>query len=242
MKIWLALLLALAACTRAADDRAPRETGERGDRGSRVAEAQSPTEIAPALDIPADAPLVAFVGDSLAAGLHLPPDRAFPAAAQRLLARQGRPFRLLNAGVSGDTSAGGLSRIDWVLARKPAVVVLELGGNDGLRGQDVAAIESNLRAIVTRATSAGARVVLLGIQMPPSYGAAYCEAFAAIYTRIARDLPVAFEPRFLEGVGGVREMLLEDGLHPTAAGHERLAANIAGSLARALDSLAPAVR
>lgn len=242
LSIGLTLALLSAACSRPADDATVRESGERGDRGSRVADAEAAPDLGARIDVAADAPLVAFLGDSLAAGLHLPPERAFPAAAQRLLVQSGHPFRLLNAGVSGDTSAGGLSRVDWVLAQKPAVLVVELGGNDGLRGQPVASIESNLRAIVTRATDAGVRVLLLGIQMPPSYGAAYCEAFAALYPRIASELAIEYEPRFLDGVGGVPEMVLEDGLHPTAAGQERLAANVVPALKRVLASLPAPVR
>jgi acyl-CoA thioesterase-1 len=192
--------------------------------------------------IPADAPLVAVLGDSLAAGLHLAAEQAFPAVLQRNLAAVGLPFRLVNAGVSGDTSAGGLRRIDWILQQKPAVLVVELGGNDGLRGQDVAGVEANLRAIVQRAQAAGARVVLLGVQVPTSLGAEYGARFAAVYPRIASELGVAFVPGFLDGVGGVPEMLLEDGLHPTPAGHRRLAQNIAPTLRSALEELRAAGR
>jgi acyl-CoA thioesterase-1 len=188
--------------------------------------------------VPADAPLVVFLGDSLAAGLHLAPDEAFPAVLQRELAAAGRPFRLVNAGTSGDTTAGGLRRVDWLLKQRPDVLVVELGGNDGLRGQELASIEANLRAIVTQGRAAGARVVLCGMDVPTSLGADYAQGFRAIYPRVAAELGAEFVPGFLDGVGGVPDMNLEDGLHPTAAGHERLARNALPVLRDVLESLA----
>ncbi len=206
-----------------------------GEAASKVA-ARTAESSSGGLEVPADAPLVVFLGDSISAGLHLSADEAFPAIVQRDLAAAGHPFRLVNAGVSGDTSAGGLRRIDWILKQSPDVLVVELGGNDGLRGQDIASVETNLRAIVTRAQAGGARVVLLGMQIPTSYGADYAGGFAGIYSRIAQDLGVAFVPDFLAGVGGVPEMTLEDGLHPTAAGHVRLARNVAPVLQSAVEA------
>jgi len=210
-----------------------------GEAPSKVAGATAPdTAAAPA--IPADAPLVVFLGDSISAGLHLSASEAFPAVLQRELAAAGHPFRLVNAGVSGDTSAGGLRRIDWILKQAPDVVVVELGGNDGLRGQELAGVESNLRAIVKRVVDTGARVVLLGVQIPTSYGAEYSGDFGRMYARIADDLGVAFVPEFLAGVGGVPEMTLEDGLHPTARGHERLARNVAPVLSKVIGEVSKA--
>ncbi len=204
-----------------------------GEAASRVAGALDPAQPAE-LSIPSDAPLVAVLGDSIAAGLHLSAHQAFPAVLQRDLAAAGLPFRLVNAGVSGDTSAGGLRRIDWILQQKPAVLVIELGGNDGLRGQDPDAVEANLRAIATRAQSAGARVLLLGVQLPSSYGADYAGRFAAIYPRLSQDLGIELVPEFLAGVGGVPDMNLEDGLHPSTKGHERIAQTVAPALRRML--------
>jgi acyl-CoA thioesterase-1 len=224
------LLAGLCAC---GDESAPAPALP-GEAPSRVAGASDPTQ-APELSIPADAPLVVFLGDSIAAGLHLPAHQAFPAVLQRELAADGLPFRLVNAGVSGDTSAGGLRRIDWILQQKPTVLVIELGGNDGLRGQDLASVESNLRAIATRALAAGARVLLLGVQIPTSYGADYAGGFAAIYTRLSQELGVELVPEFLSGVGGVPEMNLEDGLHPTAKGHEKIAQTVAPALRKVLE-------
>lgn len=181
-------------------------------------------------------PKVAFLGDSISAGLHLPADEAFPAVVQRELAARGSSFQLLNAGVSGDTSAGGLRRVDWILKQAPAVVVVELGGNDGLRGQPVALIEQNLRAIIAKIRERGAAVLLLGIRIPPNYGASYVAEFEAVYPRIARDLGVPFVPFFMQDVAGVAELNLPDGLHPTKEGHERIAARVAEPLRALLAS------
>ncbi len=220
-------LLLLAACSR--DETSGRPAT--GDRGSSDAEHSSSGL---SVEIPADAPTVAFLGDSISAGLGLDPDEAFPAVLQQELAELELPFHLVNAGVSGDTSAGGLRRLDWVMRSEPDVLVLELGGNDGLRGQDVEEVERNLRAIIERAKGAGAKVLLLGMRIPPSLGADYAASFAALYERVATDEDVAFVPFFMKGVGGDPRMNLEDGLHPTAAGHRRLAENVLPTLRRLL--------
>jgi acyl-CoA thioesterase-1 len=189
---------------------------------------------AAAPEVPADAPLVVFLGDSIAAGLHLSASEAFPAVLQRELVELDLPFRLVNAGVSGDTSAGGLRRVDWILRQAPDVVVVELGGNDGLRGQSPEGVEANLREIVARCRAAGAEVLLLGVRLPPSLGPDYVAAFDALYPRLAGELDLAFVPHFLDGVGGVPELNLEDGLHPTAEGHRRIAERVAPALASLL--------
>ncbi len=187
--------------------------------------------------IPDDAPTVAFLGDSIAAGLHLARHEAFPAVLQRRLTAAGRPFHLVNAGVSGDTTAGGLARVDWVMRRAPQIVVVELGANDGLRGQPLDAIEANLRAIVAGLRERGARVLLLGMRLPPNYGPDYTSGFATLYERVADDLDVAAVPFFMEGVAGEPDLNLPDGLHPTPAGHERLARNVEAQLTRLLAEL-----
>jgi acyl-CoA thioesterase-1 len=179
-------------------------------------------------------PPVAFLGDSITAGYELRAEQAYPALVRDQLAREGKPFKLINGGVSGDTSAGGLRRLDWLLTQKPAVVVLELGANDGLRGTPVGEIEKNLRAIVEKARARGARVLLLGMRLPPSYGDPYASEFAALYDRVARELSLAYVPFFMQGVAGVTELTLEDGLHPTVDGHLKLAANVAPALASLL--------
>jgi len=172
-------------------------------------------------------PLVVFLGDSIASGLNLEAREASHALPQRELAEEGVPFRLINAGVSGDTSAGGLRRIDWLLKQDPDWVVIELGGNDGLRGVALDAIEANLRAIVARVQGAGARVLLLGMCLPANYGQDYITGFLALYERIAREAELPFVPCFLEGVGGVSELNQPDGIHPTAEGQRRLAEKLA---------------
>jgi acyl-CoA thioesterase-1 len=190
---------------------------------TRPPAAPSPPVARPA---PGAAPLVVFLGDSLTAGLGLPADQTYPSLLAKELSGDGLPARVINAGVSGDTSAGGLRRLRWLLAQHPAVVVVGLGGNDALRGQPVEEIERNLREIVTQARLAGAQVLLLGMQIPPNYGPDYTSAFAAIYPRIARDLHVPLVPFLLAGVGGVAELNQADGIHPTAAGQVKVADNV----------------
>lgn len=230
-----AVLATLATLVVACSDRAPDpDRGLPGDRAaSSVADDGTPPP--PPLDVPADAPVVAFLGDSISAGLHLPADQAFPAVLQRLLFEEGLPFRLVNAGSSGDTAAGGLRRLAWIQRSAPAVVVIELGGNDALRGQELASIEENLRALVAGVRAGGARPLLLGMRIPTSYGEPYAEDFAALYARVAEDLDVPFVPFFMSDVAGVPELMLPDGLHPTAEGHRLLARRLAAPLRALLE-------
>ncbi len=171
-------------------------------------------------------PRVVFLGDSLTAGLGLDEDQAYPAVIARALQKEGRAIQLVNAGVSGDTSAGGLSRLSWLLGQHPDVMVVALGANDGLRALPVEETEKNLRQIVRRARAAGARVLLLGMRIPPNYGPDYTGRFEAMYPRLAKDLKVPLVPFLLEGVGGVRALNQADGIHPTAEGQEILAKNV----------------
>ena len=216
------------ACGGRAPDAVVRDDPERAGPGG------ASSNDAAAGVVAADAPLVVFLGDSITAGLHLARDEAFPARVAAKLAAEGAPIRAVNAGVSGDTSAGGLRRLDWVLAQRPAVLVVELGANDGLRGLPIDAIEENLATLVARARESGAKVLLLGMQLPPSYGKAYADAFTGLFERVASATGAAFVPLFLDGVGGVPDQNLEDGLHPNARGHERLAENVAPHLAKLL--------
>lgn len=179
-------------------------------------------------------PFVIFLGDSLTAGLGLAADQAYPALLQRRLEKEGIPVRSLNAGVSGDTSAGGLTRLDWLLSQKPDVLVVGLGGNDGLRGLPLEQTEKNLREIVRRAQAAGVDVLLLGMQIPPNYGPEYTQGFAEIYTRIAKEMNVPLVPFLLEGVGGVEKLNQADGIHPTAEGQEKVAEVVAPYLEKVL--------
>jgi acyl-CoA thioesterase-1 len=171
-------------------------------------------------------PVVVFLGDSLTAGLGLDGREAFPALLGTRLAAQGRPVRVINAGVSGDTTAGGLRRLDWLLRQKPALIVVGLGANDALRGADIGEIDRNLREILRRSRAAGARVLLLGMQIPPNYGPDYTHRFNALYPRIAKDLGVPLVPFLLEGVGGILELNQADGIHPTAVGERKVADNV----------------
>ncbi len=188
-------------------------------------------------EAPAGAPTVAFLGDSIGAGLHLAEQQAFPARLAARLAAEGRPFRLVNASESGRTTSGARSALPWVLRSQPDVVVLEIGGNDGLRGIPLEEVEANLRALIEGARAAGAAVLLLGVRLPPNYGA-YGAEFDALYPRLAEEYGLAFVPFFMEGVGGVPAMNQDDGLHPTPEGQERLADNVAGALREVLAGLA----
>jgi acyl-CoA thioesterase-1 len=171
-------------------------------------------------------PLVIFLGDSLTAGYDLPAEFAFPALVQKLSGEKGRPIRVVNAGVSGDTTSGGLDRLSWLLEQKPDLLVLGLGVNDAFRGQPVDRIETNLREIVKRAKAAGARVLLLGMRVPTNYGPDYAEAFAAIYPKIAKSEKVTLMPFLLDGVGGHADLNLDDGIHPNQEGHKLIADNL----------------
>jgi acyl-CoA thioesterase-1 len=165
-------------------------------------------------------PVVLFFGTSLTAGLGLEPEEAYPALIQQKIDSAGLPFRAVNAGVSGETSAAGLRRIDWLLTQPVAVLVLELGANDALRGQDVAAAKRNLQEIIdrTKAAHPNVRIVIAGMQAPPNLGRRYTSEFARIFTDLARENRATLIPFLLEGVGGVPELNQGDGIHPNAEG------------------------
>lgn len=167
-----------------------------------------------------------FLGDSLTAGYGLEEAEGFPARVGAELGRRGVAVRVVNAGVSGDTTAGGLARLDWLLAQRPRILVVGLGANDGLRGLSLGHTEANLREIVRRARAAGVAVLLLGMRIPPNYGADYSGEFAALYPRLARELAVPLVPFLLDGVAARPELNLPDGIHPTAEGQARVAENV----------------
>jgi acyl-CoA thioesterase-1 len=185
-------------------------------------------------------PTVVFLGDSLTAGLGLAAEEAWPALVAEQLAARGTPIRAVNAGVSGDTSAGGLRRLAWLLRQRPDAVIVELGANDGLRGQPVAGVEANLRTIVERSRRAGARVLLVGLRVPPSLGGEYARQFADLYPRLARELDVPLVPFLLAGVAGDPTLNLPDGIHPNAEGQRRVAALVRPHLERVLAEPQPA--
>lgn len=180
---------------------------------------------------PAAAPRVVFLGDSLTAGFGLGEEQAFPARVGELMAARGTPIAVVNGGVSGDTSAGALERVDWLLSRPAAVVVVSIGANDGLRGQPVENVEANLRAIVRRAKAAGARVLVTGQKIPINYGPDYARAFESLYPRVAREEGAALLPFLLEGVAMRPELNQADGIHPTPEGQEIVARHVAEALA-----------
>jgi acyl-CoA thioesterase-1 len=172
--------------------------------------------------------VIVFLGDSITAGYGLDPSQAYPALIQEKIDAQRWQFKVVNAGQSGDTTAGGLGRMDWLLRNRVDVLVLELGGNDGLRGLPVETTKKNLQAIIdrTRAKYPAAKIVLAGMMVPPNMGRDYGQRFEAVFRDIAKQNKAALIPFVLEGVGGVRDLNLSDGIHPTAKGHEIVAANV----------------
>lgn len=177
--------------------------------------------------------IVAF-GDSLSAGYNLPHDAAFPNQLEAALAEQGLNVRVVNAGVSGDTTAGGVARLDWMLGDAPDLVIVELGANDALRGIAPAQVEANLDAILKRLTSEGIGVVLAGMYAPPNMGTEYAQAFNAIYPRLAERHDVPLYPFFLDGVAAERDLLQGDGMHPTAEGVAEIVRRILPTVRQAL--------
>jgi acyl-CoA thioesterase-1 len=172
-----------------------------------------------------EAPVVLFVGDSLTAGYGLDPDEAFPALIQRKIDGAGLRYRAVNAGVSGETSAGARRRIDWLLSEPVAVLVVETGANDGLRGQDPAATAENIQAIFDRARRQASppKLVVVGMRAPPNYGADFARRFRDIYPELAKKNGAVLVPFLLDGVAGVPALNQADGIHPTAEGQRKLA-------------------
>jgi acyl-CoA thioesterase-1 len=168
---------------------------------------------------------VVFLGDSLTAGLGVQPGEAFPALVGDKIRAAGLPYQVENAGLSGDTSAGGLRRIDWILQRPIDLLVLELGANDGLRGLDLKSMKANLQAIIdkTKAKNPQVKIVLAGMQVPPNLGADYASGFQRVFDELARENNATLIPFLLEGVGGHRELNQQDLIHPSPAGHRIVA-------------------
>ena len=164
------------------------------------------------------APRIVFLGDSLTAGYGLAKEQSVPSLIQSRLASQGYRYEVINAGVSGDTSAGGLSRLEWSLDGNVEVLVIELGANDGLRGLPVAQMKRNLNEIITQARQRGITVILTGMEAPPNYGPAYTSEFRQAFRDLAREHNVGFVPFYLEGVAGNPTLNISDGLHPNPAG------------------------
>ncbi len=169
---------------------------------------------------------IVCLGDSLTAGLGVDEDQAFPAVVQHLARSDGLDWTLINAGVSGDTSAGGLRRVAWLVKAKPDWVLVALGANDGLRGQPPSATHDNLVAIVQHFRAAGVKVALAGMQMPTNYGEEHRTAFAAVFPQIAQETSAPLLPFLLDGVGGVARLNQADGIHPTVEGQALVARHV----------------
>jgi acyl-CoA thioesterase I len=179
---------------------------------------------APRREVPPQAPdprpvILAF-GDSLTSGHGVELLHSYPSRLQKELDSRGYKYRVVNAGISGDTTSGGLSRIDAAIAVRPAIVILELGGNDGLRGLPIREVRANLEQIIVKCQAAGAKVVLAGMTLPRNYGRDYIRDFEAMYSELAKHYKTALIPFFLEGIAGQMDLNQDDGIHPTSAGYE----------------------
>jgi acyl-CoA thioesterase-1 len=230
MKLRLALTLALtaAACAPRADTvedpaRAPSKDVRAPATGS-TAGAAVPNGAAAAAA--ATRPRIAVLGDSLTAGLGVSKTAAFPSLLQQRLDAAGLDFEVVNAGVSGDTSAGGLARLDWALDGDVRILIVALGGNDGLRGLPPEELQRNLAQIIERSQARGITVVLAGMEAPPNYGRDYIVSFHKVYPALATKYAVALVPFLLQGVAGNETLNQRDGIHPTAAGARIVADNV----------------
>ena len=185
----------------------------------------------------AASPKLLVLGDSLTAGFGLPHQDGFQAQMQAALAARGRDVRFIDGAVSGDTTAGGLARLDWVLADKPDAAIVELGANDGLRGLDPQAMESNLSAILDKLAARHIPVLLCGMYAIPNFGPLYGEAFKAVYARLGKRPGVLFDPFFLQDVATVTALNQPDGLHPNATGVKKIVARLLPSVEKLLDQV-----
>ncbi|OZY46367.1 arylesterase [Pseudomonas lundensis] len=170
---------------------------------------------------------ILIVGDSISAGFGLDTRLGWVSLLEQRLEREGHDDRVVNASISGDTSAGGQARLPALLTEhKPDVVIVELGGNDGLRGQPPAQLQQNLASMIQQSKKAGAKVLLLGMRLPPNYGVRYTTAFAEVFPKVAEENDIPLVPFLLEGIGGVPSMVQSDGIHPTAEAQPRLLDNV----------------
>jgi acyl-CoA thioesterase-1 len=215
-----------------------------GCRGSREAQESQPAEPAPASAAPAATPSgdsgrprIVLLGDSLTAGLGLLESQAYPAVLQQKIDADGYGFEVDNAGVSGDTSAGGLRRLDWALQGNARVLVLALGANDGLRGLSVAEMTNNLTQIIERARERNVTVILAGMEAPPNYGQEYATSFRQAFRTIAQKQRVLFIPFLLDKVAGHSELNQSDGIHPNVKGAQIVAETVWNVLRPALDQI-----
>jgi len=202
--------------------------GEAKPRATPAASAPASAAVAAA-----DAPAIVFLGTSVTAGLGLDPGQAYPALVQQKLDSAGLHYRVVNAGVSGESSAGAVRRIGWVLSQPPTVLVIETGANDGLRGQSPDSLEENLQALIdsTRRLAPHTLIVLAGMEVLPNLGADYARRFHAVYPAVARANHLPLIPFLLQGVAGVDSLNQADGIHPNETGATIVAANVWSTLA-----------
>jgi acyl-CoA thioesterase-1 len=213
----LSIALAGTGCQRS--ERAGAQNGEPAENSNASAPSASPAKTE---DLPA---IVAF-GDSLTAGYGLSEEQSYTTLLQQKLEDKNYRYRVINAGVSGDTSAGGARRIDWALEGNVKFLILELGGNDALRGQPVTELKKNLAQIIERAQSRNVTVILAGMEAPPNLGEEYTRAYRQVFRDLAKKYKVAFIPFVLEGVGGRAEFNQPDGIHPNAEGEKIMTENV----------------
>ena len=181
---------------------------------------------APATPAPDNRPVIVAFGDSLSAGFGADPGKSYPDFLQNELDRRGHRYHVVNAGISGDTTTDGLERVETVIALKPAIAIVEFGGNDGLRGLPVATTRANLEQIIAALDKANTKVVLAGMTLPPNYGPDYIRSFEAVYKDLAKQYHAPLIPFLLRGVGGNPALMQRDGLHPTAEGNRVVAGNV----------------
>jgi acyl-CoA thioesterase-1 len=194
---------------------------------SLAAPASAPAVATPAKDIDrTEWPVIAAFGDSLTYGQGVDPDRNYPSQLQAALDQKGYKFKVVNAGISGDTTSGGVNRVETVLKMNPKIVILELGANDGLQGKSVAQMRQNLTTIIEQLQKAKITIVLAGMQIPPNYGPEYTDAFQETFPDLAKRYNLPLIPFFLDGVGGKPSLNLPDGIHPTPDGYVYVVQNV----------------
>jgi acyl-CoA thioesterase-1 len=221
VRIYFFLLAAVATCACSDHEKPAPET-----KSAPVVSAE-PVTIAPSAVAPDDRKVLVVFGDSLSAGYGLEAGKSFPDVMQRKLDEEKYPWRVVNLGISGDTTEGGAARIDSATSLKPEIVILELGGNDGLRGLPLKNTRENLEQMIGAFQKSGARVVLAGITLPPNYGAEYIKAFEKIYSDLAKEHKLKFIPFLLSDiVTKDLHYLQRDGIHPTAEGAEIVAGTV----------------
>ncbi|MGH9372562.1 MAG: arylesterase [Vicinamibacterales bacterium] len=234
LSVLLRLSVVLLACvSEACSDRSARETSEPG--------AAPAPEVAPATpadpDGPPARPRIVAYGDSLTAGLGLLEQEAYPAVVQRKIDEAGYQFEVVNAGLSGDTSAGGVRRLDWALEGDVRVLIVAFGGNDGLRGLPVSQLKENLSSIIRKARDRGAVVILAGMEAPPNFGQDYATAFRQAFRDVALEERVLFIPFLLKDVAGTSELNQGDGIHPNQQGAQVIAGTVWTVLEPLLDQM-----